>query len=278
METGFNIFRSLKTYSLKNIACLFTASALLAACGKETSDIASFRTGDNSQNPANGSTNKAVLLVIDEESIENGNAPNNFSDKQVNDDIASIGLRATLPYFKSNIGKTINLYTGEVGDEGWFAIKTIPSSWSGAGPYLQGARNYVYAGPGLGGGNDPERFLDKIPDVTPLRARGLAMLTGQKIFAIVYDSDVSINYSPLNGSLKGANLGWVALEVERVTKRTDGSSGSLPVVQVRILDVESIRGFPLYLFSNAPVPASSSEPYDITPPAEIPAISLNEAK
>ena len=278
MEKCFNIFKVMKPSFFRGIALPFAAASLFASCQKETSDSSLLTTNNHNQGTLGGSTNKAVFLVIDEESIDNGNPPNHFSAEQVNDHIARIGLRATLPYFKSNIGKSINLYTGDVGDEGWFALKTIPSSWRSAGPTSNGARNYLQSGPGLGGSNDPERFLDKIPDVTPLRAQGLAMLTGQKIIAIVYDSEVSINYSPLNGSLKGENLGIVAFEVERVTRRTDGSSGSLPVVQVRILDAESIRGYPLFLFSNAPVPRSSSEPFDITPPAQIPAISLSEVK
>lgn len=39
-----------------------------------------------------------------------------------------------------------------------------------------GLRNFLAAGPGLGGedaGGDREALLDKVPDVTPLRATGL---------------------------------------------------------------------------------------------------------
>lgn len=221
---------------------------------------------------------KTLLLVIDEESIDNGNKPNNFSDRDVNDNIAAIGQRAQLRYFKNNIGKSIVLYSGEVGDEGWHALKTIPDSWRKAGPTPNGAANFVAAGPGLGGGNDKEKWLDKIPGVTPLRATGLRMLVGQTILAVVYDSDVSINYGPLNGSLKGENLGLVALQVTRVTRRTDGSSGSLPAVTVKILDADQIKTRPLFLFSNAPAPRSSSEPFDIAPPASAAAVQATEAQ
>lgn len=103
------------------------------------------------------------------------------------------------------------------------------------------------------------------------------MLIGQTVLAVVYDSDISINYGPLNGNLQGANLGMVALKVEQVTKRTDGSSGSLPVVKVKILNVESVKGLPLKLFSNAPVPRSSSEPFDINPPATAAAVQQTTA-
>ncbi|MBN1597600.1 MAG: hypothetical protein JW894_04860 [Bacteroidales bacterium] len=85
--------------------------------------------------------------------------------------------------------------------------------------------------------------------------------------AVVYDSDISINYSPLKGNFMGANLGLVALKVIDVKKRTDGSTSSLPVVTIQILDPVITSGLPLMLFSNAPVPQSSSKPFDITPPS-----------
>jgi hypothetical protein len=261
---------------LKCIVGIISAAVMLAACGKEKSNTLLIRDMDNLNGNGTGSTNRAVFLILDEDCIDNGNPPNNFSDRDVNDHVSRIGLRTGLPFFQRNIGKTINLHTGEVGDEGWFAIRSIPASWDKAGPTNNGARNYLLAGYGLGSGNNPELFLDKVPGITPLRAQGIAMLTGQKILAVVYDSDISINYNPLNGNLKGENLGLVAFEVLGVRRRTDGSGASLPVVSLRILDVESIRGFPLYLFSNAPAPRSSSEPDDIDLPPNIPGISLTE--
>lgn len=210
-----------------------------------------------------------VLLAIDESSIDNGNEPNNFSDTDVNDPLSQIGFRSQLKYFKDNVGKTIDLYTGEVGDEGWFAIKTIPNRWVNAGPTEFGSQNYLIPGPGLGSpniDNDREVLLDEIPDVTPLRATGLKMLEGYKVIAVVYDSDISINYSPLEANLQGANLGLVAFEVLGISERTDGNDSDLPSVSIRILDVESISDFGLVLFSNAPVPQSSSVPFDVTPP------------
>ncbi|MBP6687141.1 MAG: hypothetical protein KA160_04715, partial [Lacibacter sp.] len=139
----------------------------------------------SSNTPVSGNTNHSVFLVIDEESIDNGNEPNNFSETDVNDQIARIGQRQILRYFKDNIGKTITLFSGEVGDEGWHALKTIPSTWKTAGPTTYGTRNFLIASPGLGGGNDPEKYLDNIPNVTPLRATGLKMLIGQTVLAVV---------------------------------------------------------------------------------------------
>ena len=208
-----------------------------------------------------------VLLVIDEDSIDNGNPPNFFEAVNVNDNIADIGVRAQLPFFANNIGSTITLHTGEVGDEGWFALKTIPDSWNTAGPTADGLHNFFLAGPGLGtpdSDGDRESQLDKIPDVTPLRATGLSNLVGENVCAVVYDSDVSMNYDPLNGSLKGSNLGIVAFEVIGVNPLTGFSDSSLPQVEIRILDASQFcEG--LQLFSEAPEPDSSSEPFDVTP-------------
>jgi hypothetical protein len=254
------------------IGLLFTS---FASCWKGDDD-----NHGHHQNDDDSTTNitESIFLVIDEESIDNGNPPNNFSATDVNENMAEVGVRQTLKYFKDNVGKTITLYTGEVGDEGWFALKTIPGSWKSAGPTENGARNFLQAGPGLGGGeDDKENLLDKIPDVTPLRAKGLKMLTGKTILAVVYDGDVGMNYGPLNGSLKGANLGLVALEVLEVKKRTDGSTGSLPRVKVKIVSVGGAKDAALKLFANAPAPRSSSEPYDINPPTDTPAVNLSEA-
>jgi hypothetical protein len=213
-----------------------------------------------------------VFLLIDEDSIDNGNAPNNFSETDVNDQLASIGFRDQLKYFEENEGKTIDLYTGQVGDEGWFAIKTIPNTWINAGPSDNGTRNYLAPGPGLGSPNiddDREVLLDEIPNVTPLRASGLKMLEGYTVLAAVYDSEISINYSSLEGNLMGENLGMVAFQVLSVEERTDGSSSSLPKVSIKILDLDVVRQQDLMLFSNAPVPSSSSEPFDIKPPSSV---------
>ena len=204
-------------------------------------------------------------LVIDEDSIGNGISPNFFPGPDVNDDIADIGLRDLLPAFSGlNVGKKYDLHTGEVGDEGWFAFTSVPESWG-----EDGLLNFVEAGPGLGSPDadgDREALLDKVPNVTPLRATGLAALKGKQVCAVVFDSDISINYDdPLNASLKGANLGVVALEVLDVTARTDGSSSSLPKVTVKVLDASQICQQSLILFEDAPIPTSSSEPLDVIP-------------
>jgi len=219
------------------------------------------------------------FLVIDEDSISDDNAPNFFTKEDVNEEIADIGVRDTLPGFSgTNVGTTITLHTGEVGDEGWYAITTIPSSWDAAGPIIgDGLRNFFLAGPGLGtedAEGDREALLDKIPDVTPLRFSGLKLLEGERVCAVVYDGDVGMNYGSdktatgLEASLKGSNIGIVAFIVNSMTPVAglpDFSDKSLPVAEIEILDAEEQCENEFELLTGAPVPTSSSEPEDVRP-------------
>jgi hypothetical protein len=221
---------------------------------------------------------ESVVLIIDEESIDNGNPPNFFSPRDVNDDVAEIGIRAQLRYFAEHLGTTITLYTGQMGDEGWFALTEVPASWAPAG----GLAGYVGnsaanpedppphgTGPGLGApdaNGDRESLLDKVPEVTPLRAEGLKKLEGRQVCAVVYDANIGINYGPLTGNLKGANLGTVGFEVVSVTPLVDASSSSLPEVRITILDARVIcTRDRLIVFTDAPKPTSLWEPFDVVP-------------
>ncbi len=201
---------------------------------------------------ADNATDAVTFILIDDDSIDNGNPPNFFSSADVNDDIADIGLRTQLRFFASNVGLSVVLHTGVVRNEGWFALESIPDSWDSAGPTADGLRNYVgrpseqfphSVGPGLGtadANGDRESLLDKIPGVTLLRTAGLQALTGKRVCAVVFDGNISMNYDPLNGSLKGANLGTVAFEVISVTPSTGSSTLALPEVEVQILDAEDV--------------------------------------
>jgi uncharacterized repeat protein (TIGR01451 family) len=235
-----------------------------------------------------------VFLVIDEDCIDNTSPgyylpPNTgqgikgrtFKASHVNDDLAAVGLRTPLRYFNTptNFGRRIILRSGQVGDEGLFAVKEWPDTWVTTGPTSDGLRNYTGlpcdpfphdVGLGLGRGNDPEIYLDKIPRVTPLRATGLAQLVGFTVCAVVYDSDISINYSPLNGNLHGANLGVVAFKVIEVKQAVGFSSSTLPLITVEIVDPCAAMAGPRALFLDAPEPASSSAPFDIAPPPTAP--------
>jgi hypothetical protein len=91
------------------------------------------------------------------------------------------------------------------------------------------------------------------------------MLIGKTVCAVVYDSDISINYGPLNGSLKGATLGIVAFTVTNVVRLTGYSSSSLPKVTLTIVDADEACGATQTLFLDAPVPKSSSTVFDVKP-------------
>lgn len=220
----------------------------------------------------------SLFLIIDEDSIGNGvKAIEEIAEslgvdasELVNDDIADPGVRVPLAIPKgtmigkgSPIGTNAALASGEIGDEGWFALRTIPSSWDSAGPD-DGLRNFVNAAPGLGTGNDPEQFLDKIPDVTPLRTADLRQLVGQPVCALVFESDVSINEDPLEGSLKGANLGLIAFDVVAIGSPDDEV---LPDVTIRIRDTRAICDGELELF-HAPRSITVGIAYDPGPNAQ----------
>ena len=81
-------------------------------------------------------------------------------------------------------------------------------------------------------------------------------------------SDININYGSktptgLDGNLKGANLGIIAFHVNGVTDLIDQSSSSLPEVEITILDADEACSENLELFLDAPIPFSSSVPFDV---------------
>lgn len=234
-----------------------------------------------------GGSEQPIFLIIDDDAIDNGSRFNNaggqitpsgpqfFSDWDVNDDIESETQRSVLRYFQSNIGQTITILSGETGDEGWFAPNCIPAKWINSysnmdNTCLTGSekqiaiRNYL----GLNGNSDipSQERLDEIPDVRPLRALGLNQLIGKDVYAVVYDSDISINYdlgSPLgvNGNLQGETLGVVVFRVNEVRTLSNFSSSTLPEVQITILSASSFGNSNFDLL-NAPIPMSSSVPND----------------
>ena len=243
-----------------------------------------------------------VFLLIDEDCIDNTTPgyslpPNTghkddferrgktFTDRDVNDDRPRLAQRAPLRFFNNptNFGRVIILRSGQISDEGLFALKEYPDSWNTAGPTTNGLLNFRGepcepfphgVGPGLGTGNDPEIYLDKIPRVTPLRATALSMLVGELICALVWDSDISINYKPLNGNLQGEKLGVVAFRLLEVKQAIGFSSSTLPLLTIEIVDpCEAFNCVPS-LFVDAPEPEDSSHPFDIIPPVTQPVVAL----
>jgi FlgD Ig-like domain len=190
------------------------------------------------------------LLIIDEDSIDNGaKAIEELAEEGVcgggipavcvNDQLANPGVRLPLPIPVGTIigsgvpgGTTEPLWTGQLFDEGWFRLEVAPESWVTAGPTSDGLLNYFLA-EADGFGRNGEFLLDKIPDVTPLRTADLQALVGEVCCAVVYDSDVSINYDPLLGNLQGANLGILHLRVLAVGEPDDEV---LPDITIEVLD------------------------------------------
>ena len=59
-----------------------------------------------------------------------------FTDADLNESRARVGRREQLAWFAnpSNHGRVIDLPSGQVGDEGWFTLTTVPGTWASAGP------------------------------------------------------------------------------------------------------------------------------------------------
>lgn len=203
--------------------------------------------------PVAAQTSSAMVLLLDQDAIAAAKPPNSFSATAVNATIASVGVRDVLPFFNGKAGQYIVLPGGEVGYEGWFALKSTPASWDSSPGTNDGLQNYILAGPGLGSpdlNGDRRSLLDAIPAVTPLRATGLRMLIGQRICAVVYAGDIP--WTATTTSLRGANLGLVAFTV---VSASGGNATTLPSVEVQLLDPDSTCSGPLRAFVDAPNPA-----------------------
>lgn len=184
---------------------------------------------------------------------------------------SAIGKRTTVKFFADNVGREILIPAGTVGDEGWFAPTTIRIAWKNAGPEIgDGLRNYLAAGPGLGSPDakgNKESLLDNVPDLTPLRALGLARLEGSSVCGVVLDGEVKMAYNPRTGNIQGPNLGKVAFQVLGTENGSLSSASQLPNVRVRILDAEAVCSDPLTPYLNAPAPISMCEPRDVERPS-----------
>ena len=202
--------------------------------------------------PAAAQGASPVVLLLDQDAIAPAKPPNSFLPTGVNATIAAVGVRDFLPFFNGKAGQSLVLPGGEVGHEGWFALKSAPASWDSSLGTHDGLQNFILAGAGLGSPDpdgDRQSLLDGIPDVTPLRATGLQMLIGQRVCALVYAGDIP----------------WTASHdiPSRREPRTRGVHGgqphrrdalTLPSVEVRLLDPESVCDEPLTAFVNAPNP------------------------
>jgi hypothetical protein len=203
--------------------------------------------------PVAAQTASPVVLLLDQDAIAPEKPPNSFLPTGVNATIAAVGVRDFLPLFDGKAGQSLVLPGGEVGHEGWFALKSTPVTWNSSLLSRDGLQNFILASAGLGSpdqNGDRRSLLDGVSNVTPLRAAGLLMVIGQRVCALVYSGDIPWTATTTT-SLQGANLGLVAFTVVSLI---GGNALTLPSVVVRLLDPTSTCSEPLTAFVNAPNP------------------------
>jgi hypothetical protein len=198
-------------------------------------------------------TQSPLFVILDKDAIDYGPSPHLLPADAVDPLIAGVGVRDELPYFSGHVGQQAILTSGHSGNDGWFALKTVPASWATQVGAADGLENYLLAGPGLGSpddNDDRQSLLNNIPNVTPVRAAGLNLLVGRKVCAVVYRDDVVVTAgSPRTASLNGPNLGRIAFKVLALLP-TDNAS--FPNVQVEVLDRREACGESTVLFASAP--------------------------
>jgi len=202
-------------------------------------------------------TAPTVLLILDKDALDYGPAPHLLPDGAVDPDVAGVGVREELPYFQAHANSQIVLTGGQNGNDGWFAVRTVPASWATTDGAADGFQNFALAGPGLGSpddNGDRESLLGSVPDVTPIRADGLSMLVGRTVCAVVYGGDV-VAGTPT--SLAGPTLGRVAFTVVSIVPTDDAAH---PNVQVQIGEGHEVCAGQLAPFAEAPAVLSSATP------------------
>ena len=93
-----------------------------------------------------------------------------------------------------------------------------------------------------------------------MRTEGLDLLLGQTVCALVYESDLSIDYDPLEGDLQGDTRGILAFDVVGVgVGDPDDDDFVLPTLTIQVVDAVETCGGQLEPLE-APIVISSSEP------------------
>jgi hypothetical protein len=171
------------------------------------------------------------LIIIDEETIDNGRfSVEWFADMHgvapdflVNDDDPTEVGNPPLRWNVLFPGDVVVLPGGQVDEEGFFALP--PDT-----PFT--LADYV-------AGTVPQSALDPVFDVMPFRNHDLYDLVGKTCVAVVYDSDISMNYLPIQGNLQGARYGLFRFQVLDVvvpgSLPESGSSTSLYDVMLMVL-------------------------------------------
>ncbi len=170
------------------------------------------------------------LVILDEETIDNdistieeaarshGVAP----DYLINDDRPTEEGNPPLRWNTMFPGDVVLLPGGEADDAGWFELPETIRYADDRTTDLSD-EEWIQA---FVDGTLPQDLLDKVRDVMPLRNPELLALVGRTCTAIVYDSDISINYDPLYANLQGARYGTFTFRVITVE-----APGSIPESQ-----------------------------------------------
>src|SRR5687768_5058898 len=140
----------------------------------------------------------------------------------INDDSPTEVGNPPLKWSDLFAGDIVKLPTGQSDDEGFFSLPTNPVGKNGSFE----VQDFI-------DGTVPQADLDEVQNVMPLRNQDLVELVGKCFVAVVYDSDISINYLPLEANLQGARLGlfyFTVLAVEVSGPQPSGVDfpGSLP--------------------------------------------------
>jgi len=194
-------------------------------------------------------TEASCILIIDEDTIDNdmfsieqrAGELGIESDELINDNRSTETGNPWLTWNTLSPGDVVLLPGGQVKDEGVFALpETLPFS---VADFLEGTVQ--------------QSQLDKIDGVMPLQNQELASLIGRTCVAVVYDSDISINYKPINGNLQGERLGRFAFTVLDALV-----PGSLPESQsdTSLYDLLVRVESPMEVTNNFSVPIRDEEP------------------
>ena len=122
----------------KQIIAAFATGAAIAYVLASSSVVAHAQTQDP----------PTLLLVLDKDAFDYGPAPHLLPEGAVDPDLAAVGVRDELRYFQSHLNAQVVLTGGQNGNDGWFAIRTVPASWSTSDDANDGAENFALAGPG----------------------------------------------------------------------------------------------------------------------------------
>jgi hypothetical protein len=130
-------------------------------------------------------------------------------------------------------GRLVLLNTGRDDDEGYFALPPKHPGYDGiryaderpreCNKYIYGAGAYDLFIDDFVKGVVPQACLDKVRDVMPLRNQELAKLVDRTCVAVVYDSDINMDYEPIYANLQGERYGLFSFYVEAVEV-----AGSIP--------------------------------------------------